>query len=186
LRDKLKKLLSENKKSIIIEEQTQGKKFRIMILNNKFVYADEDQKPVLTGNGQSTIQELISNYHTLHDVKPIKLVNEELINQQGYELTDILEKGKRLEITNVVSVANGGKQVYIEEYDIHPVNMNMFYQLNKILGLNFSGIDYMGPDLSIPYHDGGKVIEVNPFPGFSKKEQEHESIPKKLIDALFG
>jgi cyanophycin synthetase len=186
LRDKLKKLLSENKNSIIIEEQTQGKKFRIMILNDKFVYADEDQKPVLTGNGQSTIQELISNYHTIHDVKPIKLVNEELINQQGYELTEILEKGKKLEITNVVSVANGGKQVYIEEYDIHPVNMNMFYQLNKILGLNFSGIDYMGPDLSIPYHDGGKVIEVNPFPGFSKKEQEHESIPKRLIDAIFG
>ena len=111
----------ENKKSIIIEEQTQGKKFRIMILNDKFVYADEDQKPVLTGNGQSTIQELISNYHNLHDVRPIKLVNEELINQQGYELTDILENGKRLEITNVVSVANDGKQVYIEEYDIHPV-----------------------------------------------------------------
>ena len=186
LRDKLKKLLSENKKSIIIEEQTQGRKFRIMILNNKFVYADEDQKPVLTGNGRSTIQELISNYHNLHHVRPIKLVNEELINQQGYELTDILEKGKKLEITNVVSVSNGGKQVYIEGYDIHPINMNMFYQLNKILGLNFSGIDYMGPDLSIPYHDGGKVIEVNPFPGFSKKEQEQESISKRLIDALFG
>ena len=40
----------------------------------------------------------------------------------------------------------------------------MFLKINKILGLNLSGIDYMGNSLSIPYRYDGHVIEVNSGP----------------------
>lgn len=186
LLNKINHLIKQNKTEIIIEEQTVGKKFRIMILNGKFVYAEEHDKPVIKGNGKYTIQQLIHYYPKKNNVKPILVINEELINQQGYQLNDILEKDKQIYVTNVVSVLNGCTHQYIDERDINPINLNLFYRLNNVVGLNLSGIDYIGPDLDIPYYLGnGKIIEVNSFPGFSKKEQQDTNIPGRLIHALF-
>lgn len=186
LLDKIHNFIKHGKTEIIIEEQIIGKKFRIMILNGQFVYAEEHDKPVIKGNGKSTIHQLIHEYPNIHKVKPIVLINEELINQQGYKLTDVLKKDKHIHVTNVVSVLNGCTHKYIGEQDIHPTNLNLFYRLNKVIGLNLSGIDYIGPDLDIPYYLGdGKIIEVNSFPGFSIKEQQDSNISGRLIRALF-
>lgn len=187
LLEKINHLLKQHKKEILIEEQTRGKKFRIMILNGHFVYAEEHHKPVIKGNGTSSIYQLIDEYPKKNKVNPIVVINEELIRQQGYQLNDILTKDTQIYVTNVVSVTNGCTHKYIDEHNIHPVNLNMFYRLNKVIGLNFSGIDYIGPDLDIPYYLGdGKIIEVNSFPGFSKKEQLDDNIPGRLIHALFA
>lgn len=184
--EKVHKLKGENKNSIIIEEQTTGNKYRIMVLNNKLIYTSQDVPPRIVGDGYSTIKELIDKYPKTNDVKPIFNINIDLLSQQGYKLNDVLENNKEVTVSNVVSVANGGKQKYIEEYDIHPFNVNMFLQINKILGLNFSGIDYMCDDLSIPYLEQGKIIEVNPYPGFSTREQKNQGIVSNWVNAVFG
>ena len=61
----------------------------------------------------------------------------------------------------------------------------MFEKLNKLIGLNFSGIDYIGPDLSIPYFDGGKIIEINADPTFNIQEQKKKGIVQRFVNALF-
>ena len=182
----INKFINENKKHIIIEEQAIGNKYRIMILNDKFVYADEDDKPIITGNGVSTIDTLIKEFPNKNKTKPIKMINEDLIEQQGYKINDILEKGKKIEVTNIISISNGGKQKYIDENKIHPLNIDLFKKINNIMGLNFSGIDYISKSLSIPYTVEGKIIEVNPYPGFSVTEQKNTGVVKNWINAIFG
>jgi len=178
--NKINYLKTQNKHSIIIEEQTYGDKYRIMILNGKFIYANKQILPKLKGDGISSIKQLINNYP-----KKINLINNELINQQGYYINDILENNKEIIVTNVLSSLNGIGEIPTLQRDIHPINLNMFEKINKLIGLNFSGIDYIGPDLSIPYFDGGKIIEINADPTFNIQEQKKKGIVQRFVNALF-
>ena len=177
--DKIKSLKKNNRNSILIEEQAVGDKYRVMIFNDKFIYANKQIKPVITGNGESSIQELIDNYP-----KSINIINIDLIKQQGYNLNDVPKKNKTVEVTNVLNANNGIQEVPAKECDVHPINLDMFSRLNKEIGLNLTGIDYIGPDLSIPYLDGGKIIEVNPYPTFNITEQKKPHVAKNWVDAL--
>lgn len=183
--EKIDYLKNKGKNSIIIEEQCEGNKYRIMILNDKFIYASEDIKPIIIGDGISNIKTLIKDYPKKTNSKPILNINEDLIQQQGYSLNDIPEKNKMITVTNVINISNGAKNKYRHDYEIHPINMNLFYQINKVLGLNFSGIDYMTSDLSIPYFQEGKIIEVNAFPGFSVTTQNNNDATTNFVNALF-
>jgi glutathione synthase/RimK-type ligase-like ATP-grasp enzyme len=84
----------------------------------------------------------------------------------------------------VLNANNGIQEVPAKECDVHPINLDMFSRLNKEIGLNLTGIDYIGPDLSIPYLDGGKIIEVNPYPAFHITEQKKPHVAKNWVDAL--
>ena len=46
-------------------------KDKLGILNDKFVYADEDDKPIITGNGISTIDTLIKEYPNIFIKRPV-------------------------------------------------------------------------------------------------------------------
>jgi cyanophycin synthetase len=177
--DKIKSLKKNNRNSILIEEQAVGDKYRVMIFNDKFIYANKQIKPVITGDGVSSIQELIDNYP-----KSINIINIDLIKQQGYNLNDVPKKNNTIEVTNVLNANNGIQEVPAKECDVHPINLDMFSRLNKEIGLNLTGIDYIGPDLSIPYLDGGKIIEVNPYPAFNITEQKKPHVAKNWVDAL--
>ena len=61
----------------------------------------------------------------------------------------------------------------------------MFKEINKILTFNLCGIDYITKDLSIPYYNSGKIIEVNVTPGITVKFLEKKSVANRFIDALF-
>jgi hypothetical protein len=53
----------------------------------------------------------------------------------------------------------------------------MFKKINKIIGLNANGIDYITTDLSIPYYEYGSVLESNSSPGI---ETHHKNNPASI------
>jgi cyanophycin synthetase len=171
------KYLLDNNKEILIEEQAIGNKYRIFVLNNEIVYISKDNPPMIKGDGKSTIKELIKNYPV-----PIKNYNEDLIQNQGYTLHSVPSVGKTIKVTNVINVSNGADQDYISIDSVHPINIELFKQINKIMNLNLSGIDFISPSLSIA--NNGKIIEVNSFPGFTNA-QKNESIVDRFVKALF-
>tara|TARA_B100000902_G_C27265983_1_gene893535 strand:+ start:597 stop:1559 length:963 start_codon:yes stop_codon:yes gene_type:complete len=182
LLDNIKSLQNQNKFPILIEEQIKGEKYRIMVLNDNIIFISHHSVPKITGDGKTTIRNLIKNFSITNKVSPIKIINENLIRQQGYSLDDVLENNKKIFVTKVVSPLNGSKEIFINEGDIHPENMLLFKKINRLFGINFSGIDFITPDISRP--DGGKVIEVNSGPGFSLNQQKHYI--KKWIKAIFN
>lgn len=186
LLNSINKLKNKNKNKIMIEEQIEGNKYRIMVLNGKIIFACHHVSPKIIGNGSSTIKQLINNYPINTGLSSINIINEELIKQQGYELNDVLEKSKVISVTNIISIINGGKEKYIEENEIHPSNIDMFKKVNKVIGLKFSGIDYISNSLKEPYYVNGKILEVNPGPGFSITHQNNKSIIGKWISAVFN
>ena len=173
------------KKGILIEEQEIGDKYRIVVLNGKIIYIKLDKVPIITGDGKTSIDNLIKNFHIINkNVDSIKHIDKDLILEQGYKLNDILEKNKKIKITNV---ATGNASINNDETnlsEIHPDNIRMFLKVNNVLKYNITGIDYVTKDLNIPYYNSGKIIEVNSDPcvKFVKKKQ---SLTNRFIDALF-
>jgi hypothetical protein len=74
-----------------------------------------DNNSVIKGSGWDQNDWDIKEFPNKNKTKPIKKINEDLIEQQGYNINDILEKGKKIEVTNIISISNGGKQKYIDE-----------------------------------------------------------------------
>lgn len=188
--NKIEYLKNKNKNYIIIEQQEFGDKYRIFVSFNKIIFIQKHNIPQITGDGETSIYDLIKNYPSLelqkqYDIKlyPIKNIDKNLINIQGYKLHDILEKNKKLYATSVINYHNGSIIEDINISKVHQSNITMFKNINNIVKLNISGIDFITNDMSIP--NNGKVIEVNAGPGFDV-EKHKERTNKKLLDSLFN
>ena len=116
-------------------------------------------------------------------INSVTHIEEHFIKQQGYKMDSIPEIHKRIQITGVISYGNGAIIENVPVSNVHILNKHMFLNINKIIGLNLSGIDFISTDIHSPYI--GKVIEVNPGPSYSTDIQT-EKINKKLIMALFN
>ena len=187
---KIKFLNNKNKNYIIIEQQEFGDKYRIFISFDKIIYIQKHNIPQIIGDGKSTIYELIKNYPPIdlqkqYDFKlhSIKNIDNNLIKNQGYNLHEILDKNKKLYATSVVNYHNGSIIEDIDINTVHQSNIIMFKNINKIVDLNISGIDFITNDITIP--NNGKVIEVNAGPGYDLVKHK-ETINKKLINSLFN
>ena len=187
--NKIQYLKNKNKNYIIIEQQEFGDKYRIFISFNKIIYIQKHNIPKITGNGKTSIYDLIKEYpnKSLQDkhritIKPIQYMDNNIINKQGYKLHDILENGKQIKVASVINGLNGSIIEDVNTNNIHKSNIIMFKNINKILGLNISGIDFITNDISIP--NNGKIIEINSNPYYSIIENK-DIKNKRLFESLF-
>ena len=188
--NKIEYLKNKNKNYIIIEQQEFGDKYRIFVSFDKIIYIQKHNIPQITGDGETSIYELIKNYPSpelqkQHIIKlyPIKNIDKNLIKSQGYKLHDILEKNKKLYATSVINYHNGSIIEDIDISKVHQSNITMFKNINNVIKLNISGIDFITNDISVP--NNGKVIEVNAGPGYDVVKHK-EIVNKKLLDSLFN
>lgn len=160
--------LQSKNKQVLIEEQAKGKEYRIMVFNNTIIAISRKTPPTITGDGATTIMQLIQNYNNTQ-VKDYQIhkIDYNFIKKQGYEAKDILPSQKEIIITNVANMHNGAMVEYVDINSVNPVNIAMFKKINSVLGLKLSGIDYICEDLTIPYYLDGSVIEVNSNPGLN-------------------
>ena len=166
------RIISINPDNYIIQEQKKGKTYRILILNNKIIYVKESLPPFITGNNKDPIHILIKKLNDQLKKKNkdsyVKRISYNYIREQGYDKDSIPPYNKKIFITNVINLGNGAQDYnYIPISNIHPVNLDLFLKVSKIFKLNFSGIDYITNDLTIPYYfSEGNILEVNTKPGF--------------------
>ena len=188
--NKIEYLKNKNKNKIIIEQQEFGDKYRIFVSFNKVIYVQKHNIPQIIGDGKTTIYDLIKEYpsHELqkqNNIKlyPIKNIDKNLIKNQGYNLHDVLEENKKLYATSIINYHNGSIIEDIDMNKVHQSNIVMFKNINNIIGLNISGIDFITNNISMP--NNGKVIEVNAGPGYDLIKHK-EIINKTLLDSLFN
>ena len=184
--------LKKRGKIPFIEEQANGKEYRIMVLNDTIIGITMKTSPFIIGDGTHTIDELI---HQLNSTKSkthkIHTVDYKWIKKQGYSSSDILSLGEKVIITNVKNMSNGSIITYVDINTVNPINLSMFKQINKILNLKLSGIDYICEDLSIPYYLNGCVIEVNINPGVNihytvQPSTQKDNLINSIINQVFN
>ena len=161
------KKLSKIRNRALIEEQINGDCYRIFIFNKHIIDIVKREKPYIIGDGIHKIIELINTYNKnqkknrLHETK----INIDYINQQGYNINSILEKGKKIYITNIINFHNGARVSRVDINSVPQKNLKMFVDICDALDIICIGIDYLSEDITVDYDlNNGKILEINGTP----------------------
>ncbi len=184
---------------IIVEKFVTGFDFRILVINYKFIAAALREPANVTGDGASTIQQLIEtenkdprrgfgHENVLTEISIDRETTEQL-SKKGYNLDTILPKGELCYLKGTANLSTGGTSTDVTDM-VHPTNIFIFERISRVIGLDICGIDIMATNLSEPLEDtGGVVLEVNAAPGFRMHLAPAKGLPRNVaapvIDMLY-
>ena len=178
--------------SVIIEQQLNGDEYRITVYNNKIMGVSKRNKPEIKCDGINDINTQIATFNqTKRDEYRCTNIDKNLIRSQGYNLTDIPEKDKVIIISNVANLSNGGSVEDVSIQTIHPDNIEMFKRARQISGLKITGIDFMTPNISLPYHlleNSCGILELNSDPGINihyYAQKDGKGFMDRFVNNLF-
>jgi len=189
----------EYSRNVIVEKTLEGVDFRALVVDNCLVAVAERIPAHVTGDGKSTIQELIDktnadprrgygheNVLTQIDVEE---QSQRLLQAKGYTLETVLPEKEILHLKTTANISTGGTAIDRTD-EVHPENVFLFERIAKIVGLDIAGIDVIAPNLSEPLREnGGGIIEINAAPGFrmhlAPSEGIGRNVAEHVIDMLF-
>lgn len=156
--------IEKYKMDLLIEQQHNGKVYRILYVNKKLIGIIERDYPIVIGDDIHTISQLVAKLNKNYAYGDRITINSYFIKTQGYNLHSVLEKGKVCAVTNKLDFT-GGRQKNIPIEQIHPENKKMFDYLFNKLNINCVGVDYISTDITKPYYEtDGIILELNSRP----------------------
>lgn len=185
--------------SVIVEKFITGRDHRVLVINYKYVAAAVRTPAAVTGDGKSTIQELVDKvnadprrgYGHENVLTEIKIDRVTMAVLEGKELTleSVLPEGEELWLKPTANLSTGGTATDVTD-NVHPDNIVLCERIARIIGLDICGIDIMADTLEVPLmQSGGAVLEVNAAPGFRMHLDPTEGLPRNVagpvIDMLF-
>jgi len=178
---------------IILEEFVPGEEFRIYVIGGKVIGAINRIPANITGDGKSTIKELISkkneerkNNPNLRG-RPIKIDSEakKYIGQANYTINSILKENERLFLRKNSNISSGGEPIDVTDELSEDIKKIASDTSKAIPGLIQCGVDIIVDK----ENNRGAVIEVNTRPGIGSHlypmEGKARDIPKAIIDYYF-
>ena len=145
--------LSKTADSVIIQEYIRGDDLRFFVLNGKVIGTSRRHPPEVTGNGKSSIIELIltHNQQLLEDRERIgRRMQNRILNwprvawhlkNQGPTLNTILPKGKTIKLYPIANFQAGGTVQTLPLTKIHPSIIKLAEKAARATGLTVCGID---------------------------------------------
>ncbi len=186
-------------RSVIVERYYTGRDHRVLVVNGKVVAVAERVPAHVVGDGKSTIQELIDetnrdpNRGEGHDTVLTRIQVDrntwQLLEQKGYTLETVLNKGEICYLRATANLSTGG--IAVDRTDeIHPENVWLAQRVAKIIGLDIAGMDIVTADISRPLRENnGVVVEVNAAPGFRMHVCPSQGLARNVaapvLDMLF-
>ncbi|MEX0608818.1 MAG: cyanophycin synthetase [Balneolaceae bacterium] len=190
------KIAKEVTEVIVVEEFLSGADYRILVIDGKLVAAAKREPASVTGDGISTIEELIEQvnqdpergvYHekTLTKIK-IDDITKRLVAQNKYSLQSVLPAGEKLRIKSAANISAGGTATDVTD-EIHPAIRGVAERASRIIGLNIIGIDMILDDHRKPLSaTKGGIIEVNAAPGFRMHTHPSSGKPRNVGAAVLN
>ena len=181
-------------RGVIVEKFITGYDHRLIVVNFKFIAAAKRTPAMVTGDGKSTISELIDIVNSdprrgyghekvLTAIKVDEMTNQ-ILEEKNLTLDSVLKKGEPLHLKRTANLSTGGTSTDVTDL-VHPDNVFMAERIARIINLDICGIDIMTPDISVPLTDnGGAVLEVNAAPGFRMHLSPAEGIPRNVAEPV--
>ncbi len=195
--DKIKVAFSEARKyskKVIVERFVCGRDYRVLVVGDKVCAVAERRPPRVTGDGLSTIAQLV-DYENANPLrgedheKPLTLIKLDDISlnylkTQGYSPDTVLKPGQIVNLRQNGNISTGGTAKNCTR-EIHPKNAQYALAAAKAMGLDIAGIDFSAQDISIPIDNNrGAIIEVNAAPGLRMHLHPSEGAPINVADAI--
>jgi cyanophycin synthetase len=185
--------------TVVVERYLPGFDHRVLVIHGKFVAAARRDPAMVTGDGKSTIQQLVDQLNedpqrgyghekVLTRVK-VDFMTERLLSQMGMDLDTVLPKGEELVLKSTANLSQGGTSTDVTD-EVHPFVRHMAERIATIIDIDIMGIDIIAPHLREPLEStGGGVVEVNAAPGFRMHlapfHGEPRNVAAPVVDMLF-
>ncbi|WP_022664124.1 cyanophycin synthetase [Desulfospira joergensenii] len=184
---------------VIVEEYVKGGDFRLLVINGDFIAAAKREPAHVTGDGRSTIHDLIQAVNS----DPLRGFGHEKVLTQ-IEVDDMTQRLLALKGLSIDSVPGNQEVVYLKATanlsqggtatdvtdEVSPDIRFMAERAARIIGLDCVGVDVLAKDISQPLETSGlKVVELNAAPGFrmhlEPTKGQSRNVAKPVVDMLF-
>lgn len=183
---------------VLIQPFCQGKSYRLLVIDYKFVAATELTPPFVIADGKQSIKQLIEEENKKDEREigdkgklsmiPIDDITEKLLEKKGLSYETIPDKGEKIVLKHSGNPRLGGFSKDVTG-QVHPFNIFIAERAARAIELNVAGIDVITGDISQPIEDSGAVLEVNAAPDFRMHihpaSGQPRPVAKKLVDMLF-
>lgn len=196
LKDALKGFQEARKYSqwVMVEQYIQGFDFRLLVINGKFVAAAKRTPAMVTGDGTSTIKQLIERENKdsrrgIGHEKALTRINldkhtQNLLKQLNLTTMSVLPAGEVLYLKSTANISTGGTATDVTDL-VDPYNVLMAERIAGLIGLDICGIDVMTTDIAIPLNEArGAVLEVNAAPGFRMHISPTYGLPRNVAEPV--
>lgn len=186
-------------RAVIVERFYVGQDHRVIVINGKVVAVAERIPAHVTGDGKSTIAELVevtnrdplrgSGHANVLTTIELDRAAFQMLERQGYTLETVLPQGAICYLKATANLSTGG--IAIDRTDaIHPENVWIAERAARIIGLDVAGMDIVTPDISRPMREvDGVIVEVNAAPGlrmhFSPSQGTPRDVGGAIVDMLY-
>jgi D-alanine-D-alanine ligase-like ATP-grasp enzyme len=157
---------------LLIERQVPGDMYRLLFLDGELLDVVVRLAPHVTGDGHSTILELIvrENERRLELARPQALMTVDLdcvftLAAAGRTPRSVPATGEHVQVKSASSENAEEENHTVRDYA--PEVIDECAEAVRAVGLRLAGVDVVTPDIARPLAEaGGAIIEVNGTPGF--------------------
>ncbi|KAA3624608.1 MAG: hypothetical protein DWQ02_22830 [Bacteroidetes bacterium] len=153
----------------LLEDQIEGEDLRVQVVGGKIVAVCTREPAHVLGDGQSSIQDLISEYQVVVRTQNpannlvVDQTTKRLLREQNLQLEDVLEAGQKAMLKELANMAQGA--VAIDKTDaFHPDFQEWVDKLVAYLGTSYFAIDIIAPDLTAAPTENAYALEINARP----------------------
>lgn len=181
-------------KRVIIEQQVPGVCHRLFIANGKLLYCVKRLPMSIIANGTSTIAQLVDAALAREaavppwlrsELQPLDEVASATLSKAGLTPASVPATGTQVPLRPIETTQWGGVDDDVTDR-IHPQNLRIALDAAKLFRLQVAGIDIITPDIAVPWHDNGAIInEVNYSPLLGGGDVSRRCIGeylKRLVD----
>lgn len=160
---------------VIVENSITGADFRLLCVDGKFVAATERRPAWVTGDGESTISELIRRENrklerldtptsSLSKIQSDEAM-EMYLAEQELSLDSVIESDRTVFLRKVANLSSGGVSIDATR-KVHPDNIILAQDIALHFRLTCLGIDVVAESLAQSWKQGNfGIIEINAAPG---------------------
>ncbi|TES56751.1 hypothetical protein E2L07_03610 [Halalkalibacterium halodurans] len=141
---------------LLVERHVSGDDYRFFVVGNKVISATHRKRANVTGDGTSTVLELIKQKNLLRAKNPYLsdyLIPEDpeqldLLEKQKISLEDVPEKGREVTLRSQSNLSAGGDSIDVTETahpDYHELAVRV---IQSIPGIEYGGIDFIANDIT--------------------------------------
>lgn len=185
----------KDSKKVMIEEHISGHHYRITVLDDEIIAVTQRIPAYITSDGIHTVEKLIEKKNNMREKRELPLI---ILREKDYDylksarvgLSHMYATGQNIRLQHGCDYEIGGERVRIDVHSIPRVNQELFIKAIRTLNLRFGGIDYISPDITLPYTQIHTAInEINSSPHqdvhhFDRYPHENYAA-KRIIEKIF-
>lgn len=180
----------------LMESQVSGRHYRVVVAYGDVIGCVERSAPRVTGDGRSTLEELVTTYNAGRD--PYCLEHADLGERQRFAISrrhgvspnDVVGEGVEIILDDRCNIKVGGNIHHVDVDRMSPEVKRTCVDAAALFDLEFAGLDLIGGDVLEPAGDGFMINEINSQPAAhvpvpTMTRDQRLAWPRRLLTRFF-